>query len=255
MPAERSTGTGIEEALGRFFTTLNQIEDNLEAIRERENLITRRAAESLEGQQDQAGQIREDILRIGELMRQNRVLIDRLNRDLSVSSLNLQEAGRTVERLTRVIGDKELEIQVLREEMARMSQEVDGLVAAMDTLADREREKAQLIEEQTRALNTAWFLVGSRQQLLERDVIIREGGFLGIGRTTRLKPGFDKEGFTRLDLTRTTRIMLPREEVSLLSLHPEGSWAVETKDGQAVLVITDPESFWSATRYLVVETR
>jgi len=42
----------------------------------------------------------------------------------------------------------------------------------------------------------------------------------------------------------------------LLTSHPEGSYELKKDDkGQLTLVITNPNKFWSVSRYLVIEVK
>ena len=153
-----------------------------------------------------------------------------------------------------MVEEKEMEIQILRDEVAQMSTQVDGLTARIDTLVDITRVKDRIIDEQVQELNTAYFITGTRRELEDAGIIAREGGVLGLGRTEKLRADFPTEKFTQIDTRRTRTITITGKRPRLVSVHPETSWRYLDEQQGYSLLITDPDTFWSATRYLVVAT-
>lgn len=242
-----------ESTFNDFFASLNQIEENLSLIKEKENIISQGTQNDLEGRTDKMEQINEDIRLIGELMEKNRQLIGRLNRDLRNSNVKVAEFEKMVARLNEQIQEKEVEIEGLREELGRMNLRVDYLAATVDTLQEVARQRGQIIEEKISEMNTAYYTMGSRRELRDWGVITREGGFLGIGRTNRLRADFDHSNLTRIDLTQTREITVAGRDPIFITSHPEGTWEYKVEDDVTYLVITDPAKFWSTSRYLVIE--
>ena len=242
-----------DSTLNEFFGTLNQIEDNLQAIKEREGMISRGAGAGLEGRPDAIENINEDIRLIGELMEKNRQLMARLTRDFNASNVRIAEFEKMVTRLGDQIQEKEIEIQMLQEELSRKNLQVESLVATLDTLREVRRQQERIIEEKILEMNTAYYVMGSREELREQGIMVREGGFLGIGRTNRLGGNFNLDYFTRVDVTRTSEVTIPGRRPVLVSAHPEGSWRLRREDDMYYLEILDKEKFWSASRYLVIE--
>lgn len=242
-----------EDTFNQFFGELNQIEENLALIKEKERIISQGAQNNLESGSDKMESINEDIRLIGELMEKNRQLISRLNRDIRNSNVKITEFERMVARLNEQIQEKEVEIVALREELGRTNLRVDYLLATVDTLNETTRQRDRVIEEKTVEMNTAYYTMGSRRELRDWGIITREGGFLGIGRTNRLRSDIDLAHFTRIDLTQTREITIAGKEPVFNTPHPEGTWEFRTQDGVTYLVILDPAKFWGTSKYLVVE--
>lgn len=242
-----------EGTFNEFFGSLNQIEENLALIKEKENIISQGTQNDLEGRADKMELINEDIRLIGELMEKNRQLIARLNRDIRNSNVKVTEFEKMVARLNDQIQEKEIEIEVLKDELGRMNLRVDYLSATVDTLQEVARERGRIIEEKISEINTAYYIMGSRRELRDWGVITREGGFLGIGRTNRLRSDFDHSNFTMVDITLAREITIAGKEPLFITTHPEGTWEYKVEDGVTYLVILDPVKFWSASRYLVIE--
>lgn len=242
-----------EETFNEFFGALNLIEENLSLIKEKENLISQGAQDNLEGRTNKMDAINEDIRLIGELMDKNRQLISRLNRDMRNSNVKIEEFEKMVLRLNQQIEEKEIEIEVLKDELGRMNLRVDYLTATVDTLKEAARDRDRIIQEKTLEINTAYYTMGSRRELRDWGVISREGGFLGIGRSNRLRSDIDHSNFTRIDITLTREITIAGKDPNFITPHPEGTWEYRTEDGVTYLVIVDQEKFWSTSRYLVLE--
>jgi len=244
-----------EESINEFLSAINQIEENLALIREKERGISQGTRNNLEGEANQMERINEDIRLIGELMQQNRQLINRLNRDLRGSNLRIGEFEKRVEQLNERILQKETEIAALQEELGRMNLRVEYLTTTIDTLQLVAQERERFINAQTIEMNTAFYTMGSRRELSDSGIILREGGFLGIGRTSRLHPEFDLAHFTRIDLTHTREITIASTETRIITPHPAGSWEFRTENGLTILAILDPAKFWSTSRHLVIEIK
>ncbi len=238
-----------------YFAELNEIEDNLRLIKERENIISDQARYDLELGVDQQARINEDIQLIGELMEKNRILIASLNNRLRNADTRIEGFEQMIRRLNQTLEEKEVEIQLLRDQLAQTNLRVDYLTAMVDTLELESREKSRLLREQTLELNAAYYAMGSRKELVDNNIIEREGGFLGIGRSERLKSDFNPDFFTRIDITRDHNITIYGNRPELITSHPNGSYEFKSADGENWLEITDPERFWSASRYLVIQVR
>ena len=67
---------------------------------------------------------------------------------------------------------------------------------------------------------------------------------------------FNKDYFTQIDIRTTKEIKLYSKDAKLLTTHPEGSYALEKNDkGEITLHITNTNSFWSVSRYLVIQVK
>ncbi len=243
-----------EKTLNQFIGTLNEIEENLQSIRQKEDAISLEAGKELEVNQELVGNINENIRKIGELMERNRRLMNSLHAELSQSNLQIKEFERMVRRLHYQLEDKETEILILRDDLGHLNLRVESLTAVVDTLQILSRQKDRVIDEKTLELNTAFFAMGSRRALRDQGIIKPEGGFLGIGRVHRLKPDFKPDFFTRIDMELTREIIIRGKNPEFITVHPAGSWRWQ-QDGETLqLQILQPDKFWSTSRYLVLET-
>ena len=89
---------------------------------------------------------------------------------------------------------------------------------------------------------------------MTENVVAKEGGFLGIGKTETLKSGFNKSVFNKIDITEVKSFPINGKKVELVTNHPQDSYTFEKVDEKQIesLVILDPEKFWNSSKYLVV---
>ncbi|MEL6846750.1 MAG: hypothetical protein AAFP02_26400, partial [Bacteroidota bacterium] len=137
----------------------------------------------------------------------------------------------------------------------------ENLVALSNTQAETIVTKDSVLTEQTETINTqtarlnrAFYVVGTEKELKEKNILSKEGGVIGIGRTAKLATNFDASAFTAVDITEFESIPVETKKVKIVTAHPSDSYAVnETDKGQVEsLEITNPDKFWAASRYLVV---
>jgi len=76
---------------------------------------------------------------------------------------------------------------------------------------------------------------------------------LGIGQTAKVSNNLDMNMFTKIDYLQTTTIPINSKHIKIVSTHPTGSFSLD-KTGKMVnsLMITDPQTFWSVSKYLVI---
>ncbi len=232
-----------DSTINDLFGTLNKISENLRTIRSKQGQLDK-PYWGMDGGDDIEQRILTDLQSIDSLIEVNRTLMERLRTNAELSSDGLGELHRTVADLERTITEKDQEIAQMKEELASTN-------ASMATIIEMYRDRTQLAEQQTEQLNTAYYAVGTLRELRENGVLAREGGFAGIGGVNKLDPArLPKDYFKRIDLSVEKEIPVIAKKATLVTPHPEGSYTFQ--NGAEKLVITDPEKFWSISKYLVV---
>ena len=240
-----------ENEINDIMGTLNDINEGLREISEAEGRVT--LARSGEGA-NQKQKIQEDIKFIQERMNQNRELLDKLRKQLRESTFKGDQLKRTVENLTKQLEQKDIELQNLREELDKKDihiTELDETISNLNTdvtnLKTESEQKSATISNQDQQLNTAWFVFGTKKEL-------KDQGILDGGRV--LQGNFNKSYFTKIDIRVQKEIKLYSKKAEMKTSHPSSSYVLE-KDakGQYVLRITDPQTFWSTSKYLVIEVK
>ena len=93
-------------------------------------------------------------------------------------------------------------------------------------------------------MNTAWYVFGTKKELKDQRIV--EGGKV-------LQANFNKSYFTKIDIRVDKVVNLYSKSAKILTTHPSSSYTL-TRDAnkQYTLRITNPELFWSTSKYLVV---
>lgn len=234
----------INEMMG----TLNDIEEGFRLINEAENRVA--LLKNGEGTSKKQ-KLKENIQFIAERMKQNRELIAKLQKQLESSTLKGGQLKKTIDNLTAQLEEKDKQLLALREELDKKDihiSELDETIGNLNTnvsnLSADNQQKAETINAQDKQLNTAWYVFGTKKELKGQHIL--EGGKVMNG-------NFNKNYFTKVDIRNTTEIKLYSKSAKLLTAHPASSYSL-THDAskQYVLRITNPQIFWSTSKYLVV---
>lgn len=241
-----------DSALEAFVKAFNDIQDNLDSVRKKQNLVRSSSGNSKDAVNLEA-QIKADVEQIGVFMERSKAKIQYLSSRLKSSEGKTKEQARLllefqrmVDRLNQEIVDKDIEMEDLRHEMSRMNVKIE-------TLVDDINKKSNEIISKTQELNTGYFAIGTSSELKKAGVIGKEGGFIGIGQSTQLKKNFNRDFFSVIDITKTRRISINGRKVSVITNHPESSYKLVGKSNKIdYLEVSNPKEFWGASKYLVL---
>lgn len=242
-----------DSAINDMMATFNLIQDNLDEIKRRENLVEINTEGDAEMSIGKTEKINRDLQMINKLMIDNKNLIEALSKKAKNSGVKIGELERMIANLTKRVQSKDVEIATLKEELVTMNFKVTELNQSLDEMALENMRKQKALEESIDEINTAYFAYGTYNELNEKNVLTKEGGFLGLGKQKTLKDNFNEEYFSKIDLTKTTSFLIYSKKASLVTTHPDDSYKFVGNDNQIdSLVITNPAEFWKASKYLVV---
>lgn len=239
----------------QLFLLVNEISQGMDQIKALENILTVNASSNGETA-SQRERIQADIAAIQKALQERREKLAELEKKLNNSTLTNNNLRNTIATLRGQIDSQSSEIETLKgslnEATARIGElntAVDSLNTEVSTVMAQKDEAEQQSVDLANELNTCYYAVGSKKELKEREII--ETGFL---RKTKIMEGdFDRNFFTTADKRTLTTIALHSDKAKVLTNQPEGSYVVEDQNGQKVLRITNPASFWSLSNYLVIQ--
>ena len=242
-----------DSAYSQLFESLNQIEQNLSLIRNKQKVIQESTRTGVEMKADVREKIAENIKAINDLMARNRGMVNSLNEKMKGLNIEIEGFKQSVESLTATVTQKETEIADLKTKLTAMNFTVETLNSRIDTLRTVNQEKDTKIAGQIEVMNTAYYVFGTSKELVAKGVITKEGGFIGIGKANKVNNALNKEYFTKVDITRFNEIPLGVKRARLLTIHPSDSYRFDgTKNSVDKFVITDPTAFWKGSKYLVI---
>lgn len=234
------------------FSDIQLVSENLEAIKTRENLLV--VSTESEGTKLPTDKLNEDIAAIDRLLQENRRKISALQSSVA----KLRKANLRIEGLEKMITGLRVQLDEKSEEIARLHENIDRMSTKVTTL------ETQVVEQVARAeslsnektaledrLNTVYYIIGAEKELRDAQIIEKQGI---IGRTLTVNPNSSLASFTQADSRLLTQIPIGHKKVTLVSVHPEGSYQLITNADKVVakLVIDNPERFWESSKILVI---
>ena len=230
---------------------LNEVEEGFRLINEAENRVN--VAKDGEGANRQQ-RIRENMQFIQQRMAENRELIAKLQKQVKNGSIKSEQLQKTIENLTKELEAKNNQIKDLYAQLEAKDihiEELDRTVSTLNknvnTLQDDNAKKANTINAQDKQINTAWYVFGTKKELKEQNILV-DGKVL--------QGNFNKNYFTKVDIRSLKALKLYSKSAKMLTMHPSSSYKLE-RDAQKqyVLHITNPQLFWSTSKYLVVQVK
>lgn len=256
LQLERDSLAGLANTdagkINQYLADFNDIQSNLDKIKEAEKLVSVNMS-GTEVNQSSKDQINNDMQLIYDLMQKNKETIAQLKRKLKKSDGRMVELEKMIENLQKQVELNEQEITNLKDQLEKMNIKVEILTSNIDSLTNENINKENVISSKTEELNTAWYVYGTKKELTEYKVITKEGGFIGIGRMEKLMDGFNKEYFTKVDITKLSSIPLNCKKAHLVTSHPSSSFKFEGNEKKVdKLIITNASDFWGTSKYLVI---
>lgn len=234
-----------EVALQEFVNSFNEIQENLNAIKEKEKIVT---ASSQSGDvKSKEETIKEDIQAIYDLMAKNKNRIGSLSKKLKNANSKIAGLEQMIATLQAQIDAKDGEISDLKAQLESKNIELSNIVMNLENVEAESSAK-------TEKLNTAFYAFGTSKELKEKNVITKEGGFIGMGKSTKLKDDFNKEYFTKVDASQVTSINIGAKKAKIITSHPTSSYKLVGEKTVEKIEILNAEDFWSNSKYLVIIT-
>jgi SMC interacting uncharacterized protein involved in chromosome segregation len=234
-----------DSSIQSFIRGFNEIQDNLDEIKSKEKIVSENSKDP-EVRKSKEDQIVADIQSIYDAMNKNKQRLAAMKAKLKDSNKKNEELEKFIARLTTEIEEKDAQINDLKNQLEKLNVE-------MTNLNLNYQEEVQASEVKTEKLNTAYYAFGTSKELIKNNVLTKEGGFIGIGKSQKMKEDFNKDYFTKIDISSVNVIPLGAKKAKLITTHPASSYKIEGADGKAEkLVITNAEDFWSASKYLVI---
>jgi predicted RNase H-like nuclease (RuvC/YqgF family) len=173
----------------------------------------------------------------------------------------LAKANKDNEELKAQLATDEAMINDLNATIQRQTATIDALSTRVDSLNGVTREMGATIASLEAQHNKAFYVIGKEDELLERGVIVREGGanllIAHPGRTIQISRNADANAFTAVDQRAKDVIEMPdpTRRYRVVSRQSLDYATVENRDNESFtgnLKISKPAQFWGASRFLVV---
>jgi hypothetical protein len=200
-----------------------------------------------------------------------RTRLDENEKKLASTQARLRKLTAGNEEMTRQIAAYDSMVTSYRTLMDQQRTQIAVLTGQIETLEMKNRmlsdENTHLtgrVTEMSNFANTVYYVLGTKQDLMQKGVVAQRGGsrVLGIGWRTgeTLVPGsyLGEDVFNRATKDATLEIALPNPEKKYRLVSPQNVSGLETtpqKDGSfkgSSIRIKDPATFWAPSKYLIL---
>ncbi|MBR2638710.1 MAG: hypothetical protein IKD40_07720 [Bacteroidaceae bacterium] len=234
-----------EAALDEMMEIINSVENGFRAINEAQGRVNLNAAGSEISRKET---LQNDILFIHETLERNKEQIEKLTAQLSKNKSASKQMQQMIKNLQEQLTQKSQEIESLYKMLAEKNIHIAQLDSAITAYRAEAISQEQTIQQQDSKLHTVWYAIGTKSEL-KKEKILKSGDVL---RNTDA----NLEYFTKADMRELGSINTYAKKAKILTNHPSGSYKLEKDENkQYVLTITNAETFWSVSRYLVIQVR
>ena len=249
--------------LNEVFSVLNEVEEGLKEIRQKEDLLAVESQkDGIDVPESQRVRIMEDVYAVKDAINRDKEKIEQLKKDSSLKSVEfkkklnalhkeLEEKSRAIETLQNQLKEKDLIISQKEQTIDSLEHQASDLKEDITVLTGEKEELKDKVDSQDRALFSAYYIVGSKEELIEAGVISKGGLF----KSSKVSYEAEKTSFIKIDYREISTINTNAQKTKVLSNHRKGTYSIEDVDGEAIINISDPEGFWEQTKYLVIQTQ
>lgn len=250
------------EEISSMMATLDEVDKNIQAIKEKEGMISMDAADG-ELSPSTREKMVNDIEKINSLLTNSRNQISDLNEKLRSSQISIREYREKLTALNSELKERNEQLASMEEDVKNKDFQIHDLNETVRALVDEGLAQQDIIDRQIEIMNaqeqalyTAYYTAGSFKDLKNKGLVEKEGGFLWLGQDKKLTDDFNPQYFNAVDVRNTTTIPIYSDKAKLVTDHPAGSYEIVEGDDEndfAYLEITDPQEFWKTSKYMVME--
>ena len=234
----------IEREYNAALGIISDVENNLQALRDAEGMMLIKNESNT-----QRDQLNSELIQIKETMAMNRAKLDSLSIVLENSNKDRAYLRNTIKKLQAQLAEKEATIAQMQEQLAQKDQEIEGLNTQVNNLNEnlnvanaKNEEQSRLIADQVLEMNKVYYVGATKKALKENGILTSK---------YILRQEVPAEAFTQADKRELNTIAFEGKKVKVLSAHPIESYAIVNNGNQVVIEISNPELFWSVTKYMV----
>ncbi|MBK8847366.1 MAG: hypothetical protein IPO27_12805 [Bacteroidetes bacterium] len=256
LNAELQAQTDYKDStINDFIKNISDIESGLNAITDKQDAVQMQANDN-ENRSQARERILGNISEIELMLKENKEKLAALQARLSKSGVKIKALEEMITALNSQIAMRDSSIVLLTGQIEGLNTKVASLSTTIDTMSRVSNEKTDVINKQIATMHTAYYTKGNMKDLILKKVVSKTGGFLGMGKSQKLTGDFESNNFTQIDITTFSKIDINSKYFELATAHPSDSYKINKvgKDMVTDMEITNPDKFWSASKYLVIVT-
>jgi peptidoglycan hydrolase CwlO-like protein len=167
-----------------------------------------------------------------------------------------KELAEKIATLEILLAEKDKTIVAQKDKIAGLEGDLTKVSKERDVAVEGRLLAEKVAEETTKEKNTAYYIIGSEDDLKERKIIKMEGeGFLGIGGRYVPAPDANINFFKKVNILQDTLLSFPNnfKIESIISTHNKKYIdIIDSPSGEAFLKVKNPETFWQTDKTLII---
>ena len=238
-----------QNSLQEMTTFVTTMSDGMNAIALQENMIFNNGGN--EGTSLDKEQLKSHLETLANTLTEQRSKIKALSDSLKARGADLSKMQGLIDNLTRQLEEKDKVIAQLRQDVEQKNFSIADLQKKLNVAmagSAQYEQRAAKAEKELATITSAYVLMGTKEALLD-------GGYIDKRKHVQTET-MPKGDFTKVNIYQFTELDIPTRSPKLLTDHPRKSYSIEKIDKEnRKLVITNPQLFWSSSRYLIIQVK
>lgn len=238
-----------QNSLQEMTTFVTTMSDGMNAIAQQENMIFNNGGN--EGASLDKEQLKSHLETLANTLTEQRSKIKALTDSLKARGADLSKMQGLIDNLTRQLEEKDKVIAQLRQDVEQKNFSIADLQKKLNVAmagSAQYEQRAAKAEKELATITSAYVLMGTKEALLD-------GGYIDKRKHVQTET-MPKGDFTKVNIYQFTELDIPTRSPKLLTDHPRKSYSIEKIDKEnRKLVITNPQLFWSSSRYLIIQVK
>ena len=248
--------TAQKNEIETMFAQMKDIDDNLNDIASQYQELQKLTNKAGDVDENTAKSIGMKINAMADLIAKDKQKLIALQNNLSKQKNSFAENARLQEQLVIInnrLREREEEIADLTSQLKDKNIKIDNLNSQVTKLeAEVKKNKSELSKMEDEQY-TAYFIVGTKNELKKAGIIDSKGGFIGLGKTLTLASNSNVENMQKIDIRNVSEIPLVGKKSKLITPHPTGSYTFIGGESKATSIkIESASAFWKNSRLLVI---
>ena len=249
------------EALTEITSTIAQVSVTLDSIAKHEQILY--SNRDIEGRGLSRKKILENLSFFENLLTEKSKEMKAMEESLSNKDGNIRKFQIMIDYLVNEIDKKNENIRVLRRELERKNGNISILTDKLSSLKNDVltlndtismlQEKTETFSEQEKKINEVYYTIGTKKDLIARGLLSSRGLFA----KKRIDySSLDTSMFVKADMRFLKQLIIVGKEPQILTNVVSTSYTL-TENGRDsyILKIIDSISFWSVSKYLIIQIK
>lgn len=249
------------EALTEITSTIAQVSVTLDSIAKHEQILY--SNRDIEGRVLSRKKILENLSFFENLLTEKSKEMKAMEESLSNKDGNIRKFQIMIDYLVNEIDKKNENIRVLRRELERKNGNISILTDKLSSLKNDVltlndtismlQEKTETFSEQEKKINEIYYTIGTKKDLIARGLLSSRGLFA----KKRIDySSLDTSMFVKADMRFLKQLIIVGKEPQILTNVVSTSYTL-TENGRDsyILKIIDSISFWSVSKYLIIQIK